>query len=403
MLENVLFRDKRTSHFAEPKKLSSLTPIECMDLAANAAWLGRGFVSPNPPVGVVLVTADQRFLAYGCHRNYGGDHAEVDAFKRLDEEQRKLLGGATLYTTLEPCSHHGKTPPCADMLARYPLARVVYAHLDPNPLVSGRGIKILEEAGIRCEMPHDFAAKCHLLLDQFCHKHTKKRLYVGLKVATSLNGIAAHRGDKRRWITGERARQFGHWLRMEYDAILVGATTMIRDNPQLNVRRNDLARRRTPLRIVLDPRGRALKDRPLKQYAAVESEPQKTVWVLSRELANSQQVKDELSKHKLSFLALPPTNDASRPYTATQIVDTLADLEITSVLIEGGPATWQTFLGEGLVDHLHAFYAPRLLPTENALKWAGEQTGLNPIILDRVALTPLEEDFLVEGVPQKLD
>lgn len=221
-----------------------------LQLAAN----GRGHVSPNPMVGAVIVAPDGRIIGEGWHRHYGGPHAEVNAVNSVAECDRKMLADSTIYVTLEPCSHYGKTPPCAKLLVDIGIGRVVVGAGDPNPLVAGRGIAMIREAGIPVAEGL-MAEECRELNRAFMAAHTRHRPFVTLKWAQSADGYMDHRRRE-----GEPAAKFStlltslivHDRRATHDAIAVGARTAVLDCPRLDTR---LVAGRSPLRIVFDRHG----------------------------------------------------------------------------------------------------------------------------------------------------
>ena len=220
-----------------------------------------------------VVDAAHRFLAVGAHLDYGHSHAEVNVFDKLPQGAR--LKNATLYVTLEPCSHNGKTPACATMLLGRSLRKIVVASLDPNPLVNGQGRKILENSGCLFEVSSKFAEMASDLHESFIWNIQHSLPFIGLKAAVSMDGLASRSGASRAWITGVRSRSYGHWLRMRYEGIVVRLENGQQDNPKLNVRRPDLPRCRSPHRIVLDPAGQGLRSRPLEQHSLLASELEK--------------------------------------------------------------------------------------------------------------------------------
>src|SRR5688572_22118674 len=220
-----------------------------MRRALSLAHLGWGRTAPNPMVGAVVVR-DDVVVGEGYHAEFGGPHAEVAALRQAGERAR----GATVYVTLEPCSHHGKTPPCAEALVAAGVKRCVAAIEDPDPRVSGRGLATLRDAGIAVETGV-LADRARDLNAGFLTRVTKGRPLVALKLATSLDGRIATRAGESRWITGEEARAYGHRLRATHDAIAVGSGTVLADDPELTCRIPGLEHR-SPVRLVFDRRGR---------------------------------------------------------------------------------------------------------------------------------------------------
>jgi len=222
-----------------------------MELALELAALGEGNVNPNPMVGAVVVKAGE-IIGKGYHKKYGGPHAEVFAL----EDAGKGAEGATIYVTLEPCSHYGKTPPCAEKIIKMGIKRCVIATLDPNPLVAGKGVKLLKEAGIEVEI--DVLKEKTLKQNIVFFKYIEKKIpYLFLKCAITLDGkIATESGDSK-WISNEIAREKVQKLRHKYMGIMIGINTLLGDNPRLNAR---IEGGNNPYRIVVDPNLKTPKD-----------------------------------------------------------------------------------------------------------------------------------------------
>ncbi|MGH7816267.1 MAG: bifunctional diaminohydroxyphosphoribosylaminopyrimidine deaminase/5-amino-6-(5-phosphoribosylamino)uracil reductase RibD, partial [Candidatus Binatia bacterium] len=308
-------------------------------MALRLARKAAGRTSPNPMVGAVLVRAG-KIVGVGYHRLAGSDHAEIVALKQAGAKAK----GATLYITLEPCSHHGRTPPCADRLIRSGIAAVVAGMSDPNPLVAGRGFRKLNRAGIKvrvgvCE------AECRRLLEAFAKFITRRRPFVTLKLAATLDGkIATVSGDAH-WISGEESRAWVQRWRNEMDAVVVGAKTVSADDPQLTCR---IAGGRSPYRVVLDSRLRiSLSAQVLRQ-----SDPRKTIIATTARASMAK-------THAIESLGaqvwrLPARNNqvAWQP-----LLKKLAAQGVVSVLIEGGAAVAASALKHKIVDKIEFFYA----------------------------------------------
>jgi len=382
-----------------PLLFSTLTPSACMDLACQIAWQGVGHTKTNPLVGAVVVDKNHRFLGAAAHLQYGGPHAEVQLFTSIQEQGlAEHLEGATLYVTLEPCAHQGKTPPCAAYLLDFPLKKVVVGVVDPNPLVNGKGLQLLKENQILTEVPEEFTQKALSLLEFFFHYQSKKTPFVGLKAAFNLSGAIGLKDSSRLEITQARARTYGHWLRQHYQSILVGAGTVIADNPTLTVRHEHLPRKRTPLRLVLDPDGRALTHRALRETNLLNHEADKTMWVCSEDFYQSPTgnlLRKELIDLGAKTLALPY---AQTGFDLPLFLQQLGAMGISSTLLEGGAKIWGSFLEQDLVQKCHLFIAPTLISTANAIHWSDHFTGLKKSIqLHNISITPLDENLLLEG------
>lgn len=304
-----------------------------MRRALELASLGLGYVSPNPLVGCVVVH-DGRIVGEGWHQKYGGPHAEVNAIREVNDED--LLPDATVYVNLEPCSHFGKTPPCADLLVEKRVKRVVIANRDPNPKVAGQGIERLRAAGI--DVTEGVLSREGRWLNRRFFTAMEKRVpYVTLKWAETADGFMASSTRKPVWISNERSRQRVHQWRAEEDAVLVGAGTAEIDNPRLNVR--DWTGR-NPVRVVLDPKLRL----PSSLHLFDRSQA-----TLSYNCIKSDR------KDNLEFIQVREENF---------LHEVLADLllrGVGSVMVEGGPHTMQKFIEAGLWHEARVFRSEELL------------------------------------------
>lgn len=351
--------------------------------ALAEAQKGIGRTHPNPPVGCVLVDADGVIVAAGHHEAAGRPHAEVNALEALlGERGPGAARGLTAVVTLEPCAHHGRTPPCADRLVREGVARVVVGTRDPNPRVDGRGLDILRAAGIDVVVANGTAASaCASLIAPFATAMTRGRAYVVLKTAMSLDGRVATRTGASRFITGVASRRLVHQLRDVVDAVVVGASTVVADDPALTVR--DVARAdgvavRDPLRIVLDRRA------SLPLTARVFDPP-------GALLVHDAHVTPK-PMAGVDHLAIAGLDVAS-------VVAALPARGLTSVLVEAGPRLAAAFLAAGVVDELWCFQAPLViggdgLPAVGGLGVSalGDAPRLRPIhraVLDDDALVVL--------------
>jgi diaminohydroxyphosphoribosylaminopyrimidine deaminase/5-amino-6-(5-phosphoribosylamino)uracil reductase len=306
-----------------------MNPSLFMQRALDLAERGKGTVRPNPLVGCVLVH-EGKIIGEGCHEQYGGPHAEVNAIASVTDP--KLLAAATAFVSLEPCSHWGKTPPCANLLVEKGIKSVVVATLDPNPLVAGKGVKLLEEAGISVQVG---------LLEQeakwqnrrfFCQQE-KHRPYLILKWAQTQDGFIARENFDSKWISSSQSRQLVHQWRAEEQAILVGKNTALHDNPRLNVRDWTGS---DPIRVVLDSK----LELPADLHLFDQQIP-----TLCYNLLKSEKLTN------LEWVQLPQLS----------LEALLADLharQIQSVLIEGGSQTIHQFLAADLWDEARVFTAP---------------------------------------------
>lgn len=305
-----------------------------MDLALEAGRRALGTTAPNPPVGAVLVR-DGEVLGTGWTRPPGGDHAEIVA---LADARRRGHdpAGATMYVTLEPCCHHGRTPPCTDALLAAGVARVVVGVVDPYPPMQGRSLALLRERGLQVELGVRHAA-CSELMRGFLRVHQGGLPEVTLKVATSLDGHLATADGQSQWITGETARRHGHVLRHEHDAILVGRGTVAADDPRLTCRLPDGAH---PVPVVLDSGLSVPAD------AAVLHGPRRAVVVACHDAPERALEADVVRVDR-----------GPAGVDLAQAMQALADRGLHRVLVEGGAAVHRSFLDAGLVDHLLVYVA----------------------------------------------
>jgi diaminohydroxyphosphoribosylaminopyrimidine deaminase/5-amino-6-(5-phosphoribosylamino)uracil reductase len=293
----------------------------CLQLASY----GSGFVAPNPMVGCVIVFNNQ-VIGEGYHKYFGGPHAEVNAFARV--EQKELLSEATVYVSLEPCSHQGKTPPCTDLLVSYNVKRVVIGCRDSNPVVSGKGIERLKIAGIEV-IEGVLEEECRKLNKRFFTFHERRRPYVVLKWAQTLDGfIDRVRNEEKKginWVSSELTKTLVHKWRSEEQSILVGRNTIINDNPSLTVREYD---GQNPIRIVIDSQLQISQDLNIYSNEA-------PTLVFNR-------IKNE-KKENVEWIKIPETS-------TSYILEELYKRDISSVFVEGGSRTLQYFIIDNVWD-----------------------------------------------------
>ncbi len=350
-------------------------------MACRLARKAAGRTSPNPMVGAVLVRGG-RIIGCGYHKFAGGDHAEIIALKQAGAKAK----GATLYITLEPCSHHGRTPPCAEALVRSGIKAVVAGMSDPNPLVAGRGFKILRRAGIEvhigvCE------SECRDLLEAFTKFITRRVPFVTLKLAATLDGKIATVGGDSKWISGAQSRASVHRWRNEMDAVLVGAATVRADDPQLTCR---IAGGRDPYRVVLDGRLRI----PLAAKLLRQKNPHKTIIATT--------VKAPAAKVRaIEALGAQVWRLPARDYQVAwqPLLKRLAAHGIVGLLIEGGAAVAASALKQKIVDKVAFFYAPKIIGGDGRAMIDGLAIGkmARAIELKRLAVRKSGNDFLLTG------
>ena len=323
----------------------SETDIRFMRLALREARKGIGRTSPNPCVGAVIVKDDE-IIARGYHKKAGGPHAEIEALKRA----KGRTCGATMYVTLEPCNHTGKTPPCSRAIAASRIRSVCIGMLDPNPLVNGRGADFLRSAGIKVR--HGLLEdQCRKLNQSFLTYITKDRPWVVLKAGLTLDGRITFGRNRADAITGPQSFKWVHRLRNRCDGILVGSNTIAVDDPSLTAR---IARgkAKNPIRIVLDT---TLKISPGAKIIAQNED--RLTWIFCSSSAPSEKIRQ---LENLGVVVLPIPVDDSGKLSLREAMRVLGTRQITSLLVEGGAAVHGAFLKAGLVDHLQFFYAPLL-------------------------------------------
>ncbi|MFH0992293.1 MAG: bifunctional diaminohydroxyphosphoribosylaminopyrimidine deaminase/5-amino-6-(5-phosphoribosylamino)uracil reductase RibD [bacterium] len=356
--------------------------IRFMDCCLQLAEKGRGRVHPNPMVGCVIVKHG-RIIAEGYHRSFGGPHAEIEALRIAGNRS----SGATLYVNLEPCAHYGKTPPCSQSIIEAGISQVVAACRDPNPEVAGKGFSEIRRAGIALiiGIRHKEAAE---LNHQFFYTMKTELPYIGIKIAQTIDGRISDSFGKSKWITSAEARKEGHRIRSEYDAILVGVGTVLKDNPQLTVRS---VRGKNPIRIIIDGHLR-VSDRA-KVFDVRKAD---TILLTSSEAMNSETAKvSRLARRGVEVFGL----DGGFELSTKAILKVLASLGINSILVEGGSGTISRFMEDRYVQKIHCFIAPKILggglpsimiSRHSKLRQASEITHMK--------IRSVGKDLLVEGL-----
>ena len=352
-----------------------------MKLALELAQQGRGWTSPNPMVGAVIVK-DGKVLGQGYHTRCGQAHAEREALQSCTESPE----GATLYVTLEPCCHQGRQPPCTQAILEAGIARVVVGSGDPNPLVAGKGIAQLREHGVEVT-EHVLEEACNQLNFIFFHYIQTKRPYGAFKYAMTLDGkIAAYTGASR-WITGEEARAHVHTLRSQYRGILVGVGTVLADDPMLTCR---LPGGRNPIRIVCDTHLRT----PLTAQVVQTAKEVDTL------LATCCLDKDRWAPYQEAGCEILPLPEGRGHVELSTLWEALGRREIDGLLLEGGGALAWSALEQGLVQRVYAYVAPMLLGgalAKSPVEGQGFPTPAQAARLRIAEVTRLGEDFLLEG------
>ncbi|PAF21200.1 riboflavin biosynthesis protein RibD [Terribacillus saccharophilus] len=354
-----------------------------MDLALQNAKAMKGQTDPNPLVGSVILN-DNHIVGVGTHLKAGEPHAEIHAIRMAGEKAK----GGTIYVTLEPCSHHGRTGPCAVAIKEAGLKKVVIATLDPNPVVSGNGVKILEEAGIEViiGVREEEARKVNEVFNKFI---VEKKPFVTLKAGTTLDGkIATHSLDSK-WITSQASRQDVHQLRNENMAILVGVNTVIEDDPELTAR---IPNGRNPIRIILDSTLRIPMD------SKVVTDKLADTWIFTSQKADEEKEKALLSQGIKIFR----TSGSSR-VDVKEVVEILGEQLISSVLIEGGGSVHASFLENHLIDKTVLYFAPKLIGGKDAptfLEGTGFAKMADAVELTDTDIIKIGQDFKFIGYPR---
>ncbi|MCC2625682.1 MAG: ribD [Burkholderiales bacterium] len=316
-----------------------------MRLALDLARTGMGYTSPNPCVGSVIVK-NGVVIGSGAHLRAGLAHAEVSALNMAGDN----AAGATLYVTLEPCNHHGKTPPCTDDIIKSKIAKVIIATLDPNPLVCGKGVKALEDAGIMVEIGL-LKKEADALNQIFFHYIVSKTPFVTLKCGMSLDAKLATKNHISKWITNSNSRLDAHYYRHTHDAILVGVNTILADNPSLTYR-GDLKSTKSLIRIILDTNLKTPTD------ANVVTDKSNPTWIV----VGSNVTKEQIAKYPNAKII----QMKDKHIDLKQLMLTLGELQITSILVEGGYTILTSFLEQSLFNQIVVYIAPLLIGGKSA-------------------------------------
>lgn len=373
-----------------------MTHEEYMRRALELARRGEGHVSPNPMVGCVVVK-DGRIISEGYHEKVGEYHAERNALLRCEEDP----AGADLYVTLEPCCHYGRTPPCTEIIIEKGIGRVFVAALDVNPLVAGKGVQTLRDAGIEV-VTGILEQEAMDLNEVFYHFFETHRPFVAMKYAMTLDGkIACYTGDSQ-WITGETARAYVHHLRKRYSSILVGITTALKDDPMLNCRTEEGV---DPVRLVADSQLRLPTDSRLAQTA--KDIP---TWVFTTEetlrSAKGRERADALNRLGVDVIpcGYAGATDHHSRIDISNLLSILADRDIDSVLVEGGGTVNASFLEAGLVDRVYAFLGPKLVGGEESrspIEGSGVPRMEAAVELEDIELQQFDDDLMITGRVKK--
>lgn len=353
-----------------------------MERAIELASKGKGFVNPNPLVGAVIVK-DGKIIGEGYHECFGQAHAEVNAFLNATED----VTSADMYVTLEPCSHYGKTPPCALKIIEKKIKRVFISQLDPNPLVNNKGVKLLQDAGIEVEsgiLEEEAKEQNEVFLKYI----QMKRPFVAMKYAMTLDGKIATKTRDSKWITNEKSRSFVHELRNHYMSIMVGVGTVIADNPSLDTRRDVPSR--NPIRIVLDPK----LEIPLDSKLIKTAKDIRTIVVTGNDA--DEKIIEKIEGFNVEVLR----RNANPNIDLNDLMNTLGEMKIDSVLIEGGSYMHGQALQSNILDKAYIFIAPKMIGGKDALTPVGGN-GIDEmkdaIQLSQIKYHYFDEDIMIEG------
>ncbi len=362
------------------------TDEEYMSLALGMAKRGMGRTSPNPMVGAVVVKGTT-IVGRGYHHRAGEPHAEILALRQAGEKAR----GATLYLNLEPCDHFGRTPPCTRAILDAGLKRVVAGMKDPNPLVSGRGIRRLRRAGIKVDVGV-LGEESREMNAPFCKYIETRTPFVTLKAAISLDGKIATRSGDSRWISSEVSRAYVHRLRSTMDAVMVGIGTVLKDDPLLNVRLPGVKNIRHPLRVIVDSHLRI----PFRSQVVKTAEKYRTLVATTRPASISRI--ERLKKAHLEVIVVKSDVDGRVDLRA--LMRELGRREILSVLLEGGPTLNAGALREKVIDRMVLFMAPKIIGGEKAPGMIGGDGASRirdavPLNIRKIKL--MGSDLMIEG------
>jgi len=357
--------------------------IKFMQRAIDLSLRGYGYVNPNPLVGSVLVK-NGKIIGEGWHQYFGGPHAEVNAMN----DTLTSIEGSTLYVTLEPCNHHGKTPPCTDLIINKGVSRVVVGIIDPNNLVNGQGITRLKHAEIKVDVGvlEDEIKKINEFYFKFIQTATP---FCAIKTAMTLDGKIATCNGESKWISNNKSRQWVHELRHRYASIMVGVNTIIADNPLLTDRSVHLTKK-NPLRIIVDSTGRI----PINSKV-LDTSVAKTLLAVTGKIPST--TVNSYKQMGVNTIICPENNGR---IDLTFLVRKLGELGIDSVLIEGGSTLNFSALQAGIIDKIYTFISPKLIGGESALTpvgGAGFQSIDEAVTLSIEKIHRFDEDLMVEA------
>lgn len=358
--------------------------IAYLQMAYGLAEKAKGWASPNPYVGAVIVKRNV-IVGYGFHKKPGTPHAEVIALQKAGI----LAKNGTAYITLEPCTHWGRTPPCVDCIQKAGLKRIVISSLDPNPLVYKKGVKKLRQAGMDLDVGL-LNEKNKRLNETYIKYVTQKIPFVLAKAAVSLDGKIATKKYSSRWISSPQVRNYTHLLRGEYDALMVGINTIIKDDPLLTVRHSNWRGKRL-IRVIIDSKLRfPLQSKILTSLAKGEI----LIFTLNQ---SSQKKAAILRKHGVEVIALP---SSSSKIDLNEVLCHLGQREISSVMVEGGGSLFTSLLEQRLVDKIFLAIAPKLIGGKDApsfFQGKGVDFIKDSLQLKKIKMHSMADDTIMEG------
>lgn len=354
-----------------------------MRRAITLAGRGKGWVNPNPLVGAVILKGD-KVIGEGYHEYFGGPHAEVNAINNAIED----VAGSTLFVTLEPCSHLGKTPPCTDLILEKKIRKVVIGALDPNPNENGRGMKILSDHGL--DVTSGYLEKEIALMNEPFFKFIRTgKPFCVLKTAMTLDGKIATVTKESHWISGEESGKFIHEMRQQLNAIMVGINTIVIDDPLLNTRRAG-KRNRNPLKVIVDTTARI----PLESRVLV-NDPQLAIIATTSKAENSKL--KQLERMGTHVLICPLKNGG---VDLSFLVNSLGKMGIDSILLEGGSTLAFSALQEGVVDKVVSIIAPKIVggaKAKSPVGGAGIEKLKDAINVQDISVKKIGRDIVIQG------
>lgn len=375
----------------EIKKDQTIIDEQYMSVALSLAKKGAGFTNPNPMVGAVIVK-DGKIIGQGYHKKYGGPHAEVNAFADADERGENTKG-ATIYVTLEPCFHYGKTPPCVDLVLKKEVSRVVIGTLDPNPLVAGQSVTKMEKAGIAV-VSGVLKEECLKLNEIFFQYVTTKKPFIFLKSALSLDGKIATVTGESQWISCEESRREVHELRGVYASIMVGIGTVLADNPSLTCR---LEGKKSPIRIIVD----SSLQTPLDANVLKNQDIAKTIIATTSKSKADKEKKKQIEAMGVEVLVV---DEKDGHVDLDKLQQAISERKIDSVLLEGGADLAFGAIKAGIVDKVRYYIAPMMLggqQSKAALGGEGFEHLSDAFLLENVTTRKIGQDICIEGYRRK--